>query len=289
MNAVQNQANANTTSETFMLITTQSADCEPGPSGSALSSEPVQNAERDISLNANQQTIMDNQQIIVNNQIKLMQAIAKLQTGVDLIIENNMFGNQQPKDTNKILLQPVSSIAEMNALEQSLKESGSADKYIKNMSFICGTDGKASGMDSCYKLIDYFVTREFMHTCSWTGNTKLTDEHISMNTMPDLQIEAVGKVPLKFYCHFRSLFLKLIRLSDKDFTEVKCDEFFKRVMKNSKARLQAKSSSKHKNRPCNLKYKSHKPTGNQNPDQVPEENTVVAENLQPSEQLQNKI
>lgn len=244
-----------------MLFAPGTTECEPGSSGTVFSQGSVQvTSQQDVNLDlkANQQTIMENQQIIVNNQIKLMQALAKLQTGVDYLMENNMFGNHQSKDPAKILLKPVNSLAELIDLEESLKEANTIDKYVVNMGFICGTDGKASGMDSCYKLIDYFITREFMHSCSWTGNTKVTDENSPISTLQTAQSEATGKIPLKFYVHFRSLFLKLIRMADKDFTEMKCDEFFKRVMKNSKARLLAKSSSKHKNRPCNLKYKSRK-------------------------------
>lgn len=263
-----------------MLITTGAN--EPG-SSLVLPPESFQNDQQNINILANQHTILDNQQIIVNNQVKLMQAIAKMQTGVDYVIENNLLGTGKQKDPDEILLKPVGSLQELNALEESLKESAALEKYLTNMGFICGTDGKASGMDSCYKLIDYFITREFMHSCSWTGNTKVTDENTPLNTLSltITQPDVSGKVPLKFYVHFRSLFLKLIRLADKDFTEVKCDEFFKRVMKNSKARLQAKSSSRHKNRPSNLKYKSRKEEASDG--HGPEE-AAVEKSLQPTEQ-----
>ncbi|XP_065083434.1 uncharacterized protein LOC135705589 [Ochlerotatus camptorhynchus] len=238
-----------------MLFSNGPNEDVPGPSALILSPDSIQHNSQNSNMIANQQMILENQQIIVNNQLKLMQALAKMQTGVDYLMESNMFGNIQPNDKTNILLKPVDSLSDLNALEESLKEPTAMEKYITNMSFICGTDGKSTGMDSCYKLVDFFITREFMHLCSWTGNSKVTDENDSLNAQ---FLESPGKIPLKFYTNFRSLFLKLIRLADKDFTEVKCDEFFKRVMKNSKARLQAKTASKHKNRPNNLKYKSRK-------------------------------
>ena len=243
---------------TIMLFATEANGCQAGPSGMLLSPDLMQVNELDTNTNESHQTILENQQVIVNNQLKIMQAVAKLQTGVDYLMEKDMTRNTEPRDPSKVVFEPVDSVDMLDSLEESLKEPDAAGKYISSMGFICGTDGKANGMDCCYKLIDHFITRDFMHSCSWTGNAKATDENDPMNTLPTTQSEASTKVPLKFYANFRSLFLKLIRLADKDFTELKCDEFFKRVMKNSKARLNSKSSSKHKNRPNNLQYKSRK-------------------------------
>lgn len=240
----------NTPTETIMLFTT-----EANGSQAVCSPEQAQDNQPNTSPNEFHQTLLENQQIIVNNQMRIMQAVAKLQAGVDYLMEYDIIRNPEPTDTAKNLFEPVDSVDKLNALEESLKEAKVVDKYIASMGFICGTDGKATGTDCCYKLIDHFITREFMHACSWTGHTKLTDENNPSNSQSATHPEICGKVPLKFYANFRSLFLKLVRLADKDFTEVKCDEFFKRVMKNSKARLNSKSSSKHKNRPSNLQYK----------------------------------
>lgn len=146
---------------------------------------------------------------------------------------------------NENLIQPVNSLEELNALEETLKNDATMRNHIDGMCFICGNSGKSNGTDCCYKLIDYFVTRHFLLRCSWTGNARALNPKQSTNS----------KVPLKFYKGFRKLFLKLVMLADKDFTEMDCESFFKRVMKNSKQRLEAKiNASKHKNRPTKLKY-----------------------------------
>ena len=126
------------------------------------------------------------------------------------------------------------------------------------MKFVCGSEGKSNGVDCCYKLIDYFFTREFLTECSWTGNSRIKDENKAVNGQSVEGPDSGGKIPLKFYRNVRTLFLKLIIEADKDFTELKCEEFFKRVMKNSKQRLNAKTCSKHKSRPKNLKYTERK-------------------------------
>lgn len=105
------------------------------------------------------------------------------------------------------------------------------------MSVICGKSGKENGLDVCYKLIDYFIDRNFLKMCSWTGNTREKDASGS-------------KIAVKYFKNFRNCFLKVVRLADIEFSEQKCDIFLKRVLKNSTQRSNAKRIlSTHKNRP----------------------------------------
>uniref|UniRef100_A0A182VVL9 DUF4806 domain-containing protein n=1 Tax=Anopheles minimus TaxID=112268 RepID=A0A182VVL9_9DIPT len=196
--------------------------------------------------------IIANQQKILENQEKIMQSQAKLLTYSEYVLK---FFHERPVELQQETrpedyFSPVNTLEELEDLEASLKQKDVSQKYIRGMSFICGVTGKANGIDCCYKLIDYFITRQFLMQCSWTGNAKLPGGNNADSS------NSTGKVGLKFFRNFRSLFLNLIMLADKDFSEIECDNFFKRIIRNSKQRVVAKTAtSKHRNRPKNLKYK----------------------------------
>ncbi|KAL9707553.1 hypothetical protein quinque_011071 [Culex quinquefasciatus] len=144
------------------------------------------------------------------------------------------------------VIKPVASLEELDALERQLQDDAQMRKYLTGMSFICGTSDKARAVDCCYKLIDYFVTRDFLTQCSWTGIARASDGS---------ETTTEKKIPMKFYVKFRALFTSLVLLVDRDFSEFQCEKFFKTILKNAKQRLFAKTmTSRQKNRPCNLKY-----------------------------------
>ncbi|XP_055532054.1 uncharacterized protein LOC129722553 [Wyeomyia smithii] len=154
---------------------------------------------------------------------------------------------------------PVNSLDDLDKLEDSLKDDNIIEKYIRSMSFVCGTSGKCNGLDCCYKLVDYFFTRQLLILCSWTGSSRKPVKK-NNSDLARSSFEDNDKIALKFYKKIRALFLKLIVLADRDFSEINCDMFFKRIMKNSKQRVVAKqATSKHRNRPQNSHYKVKKP------------------------------
>lgn len=147
------------------------------------------------------------------------------------------------------VIKPVDSLEELDALEKKLQDEAQMRKYVNGMSFICGTSDKVRALDCCYKLIDYFVTRDFLTQCSWTGVARALD---GSETTPEGEKK---KIPMKFYTKIRALFTSLVLLVDRDFSEFQCEKFFKTILKNAKQRLNAKTmTSRQKNRPCNLKY-----------------------------------
>lgn len=167
------------------------------------------------------------------------------------------------------IMDPVNSIEDLNALEATLSDDSVMQQYVAKLSFICGNSGRANGIDCCYKLIDHFVTRPFLVQCSWTGNSRTTapTDNGSQELFPDMEN---GKYAIKFYKRFRALFLRLIILADSSFTEMECENFFKRILKNSKQRVLSKmSTSKHRNRPKNLKYNIQRPSGSASTSQAP--------------------
>lgn len=210
--------------------------------------------------------IAANQTVIINNQPKIIYSLAQLQASVDymnnraLQIDSGHHGNMSAVQSDDFF-KPVETVEMLNDLEQSLHDDTIMTKYVKAMSHICGTTGKEEGIDCCYSLIDHFVTRQFLVTCSWTGMSR--DNAVSED--PSGESEAQMKIPFMTYRKVRQLFLKLVLQADSGFTFVKCDEFFKRVLKNSKQRLLAKTVSKHKNRPKNLHYSVRQQEAKKNP------------------------
>lgn len=206
--------------------------------------------------------LLANQNLILANQTKIIQCLAKIVTTIEHISQVQSAGvvqqGQCAVSTTGLedVIDPINSVEDLDLFEENLKDDRVMNKYIQSMSFVCGTSGKANGWDSAYKLVDFFLTRQFLLQCSWTGNARAPG--VNQNSDFSKTCEAI-KVPLKFYKRFRALFLKLIILADRDFSEMDCDEFLKRVIKNGKQRVNATTSqSRHRNRPKHLKYKARK-------------------------------
>ena len=140
-----------------------------------------------------------------------------------------------------IVLKPVKSLEDFIKLEERLKDSSYAARLIDSMVYICGDSGKAKGIDSCYKLVDCFVDRQFLQNCSWTGNSRNTES---------------TKVALKYFEKFRHCFLNIVLRSDKDFSEAELDKFFKNILRNSKQRSNVRNiiNLASENRPQYLAY-----------------------------------
>lgn len=218
------------------------------------------------------ESIVNNQAKMMDNQQKMMQMIIDTIANVQYLSENVKSASRAsggsagtsrsstvPVSFTADIMNPVNSVDELNALETLLSDDTVMQQYVGKLSFICGNSGRANGIDCCYKLIDHLVTRPFLVQCSWTGNSRTTapTDNGSQELFPDMEN---GKVALKFYKKFRALFLNLIILADSSFTDMECETFFKRIMKNSKQRVLCKMiSSKHRNRPRNLKYNIQRP------------------------------
>lgn len=162
-----------------------------------------------LSQTTNLDTLRQNQGTIMENQSKIMQALAKIQTNQEYAM-THCHCHATQKDTiltkqqAQHVLTPVGSVEELEALERALDDGKLVQQYSCGMSFICGITGKAQGTDCCYKLIDYFFTRQFLTQCSWTGMVRLTDANSQEE--PSTRADAGAKVPLKFYKNIRALF-----------------------------------------------------------------------------------
>lgn len=175
---------------------------------------------------------------IFEEQKAVKQKLAELQATVDTLLAHviNLSSKTTPS-TDTVsnvspVIKPVNSRQELEDLEEFLKNEQNFSAIVCAMIFICGTSGKAKGLDCCYKLIDYFFTRDLLLLCSWTGASRIND-----------------KIPLKYFYNTRKCFLTLVRKADKYFTEQDCDKFFKTIIKNAKQRINPKIMSATKHRP----------------------------------------
>lgn len=193
--------------------------------------------------------IIENQTEIMNNQHKIMQQLAKLETMIDIIYvarknEKSSSCSCETKNTEQIdtdIMEPINVLEDLIKLEEQLSDTRVADNLVKKFSYICGRKGGGSGIDNCYILVDRIFTRKFMTLCSWAGGAKDGNE----------------KIPFKIYKNTIQMFFRVIQLSDKDFTLQKCEEFLKNVIRNSKRRNESNMvrCSKSKKRPSHLIYR----------------------------------
>lgn len=168
----------------------------------------------------------------MHNEIK--QQLASLQASVEFIMANICQTLPEKADRlDKFIIKPVSNRQELQELEDNLKNEIFFSKTLDAMTFICGSSGKSRGVDSCYKLIDHFFTRDLLVNCSWTGSSRQADE---------------CKIPLKYFNNIRKCFLTLVSKADRNFGEQECEKFLKTITKNAKQRLTSKITSTSKNR-----------------------------------------
>lgn len=205
------------------------------PAGTAASS----NNTNALPSNQQNNVVIPNDMLIkiFDEQKAVKRKLAELQATIDtlLALVVNLSSKTTPSnDTVSIvspIIKPVNSRQELEDLEELLKNEQKFSATVSAMIFICGTSGKAKGLDCCYKLIDYFFTRDLLLLCSWTGASRKND-----------------KIPLKYFYNTRKCFLSLVRVADKDFTEQDCDKFFKTIIKNAKQRTNPKITSATKHR-----------------------------------------
>lgn len=178
---------------------------------------------------------------ILEEQKQLRHQMAVLQSSMDVILQKilNTDSNSEAvsTDTNSAIT-PAGNLQEIQELEDNLKNEYFFSKTVTSMTFICGSSGKARGLDSCYKLADYFFIRELLLNCSWTGTSRRQNNG--------------DKIALKFFINTRKCFLSLVRMSDNVFGEQDGDKFFKTIIKNAKQKLNPKimSTTKHRPKKC---------------------------------------
>ncbi|CAH0696731.1 unnamed protein product [Spodoptera exigua] len=118
---------------------------------------------------------------------------------------------------------PIKTVEELFQLEDNLKDPEFRSKYYKIMSTLCSPGLGAKGTNICYKVIDYFFTRELLTLVSWSGNSGDQNE----------------KIAFKFFTQTRQMFFSVIHNADSTISQLETDNFMKAIIKNSRQRFQA--------------------------------------------------
>ncbi|XP_028169159.1 uncharacterized protein LOC114359107 isoform X1 [Ostrinia furnacalis] len=118
---------------------------------------------------------------------------------------------------------PISNQEEMAAFEDSLKDEAFGAELRSKLLPLCAS-GKGKAISNAYVYLDVLFERKFLTRCSWSGGSR--DD----NT----------KLCFKFYKRTIIFFFSLVYTTDQTFTFAECEEFIKRVLRNSNKREAAK-------------------------------------------------
>ncbi|XP_045511410.1 uncharacterized protein LOC123706270 [Colias croceus] len=120
-------------------------------------------------------------------------------------------------DSEAFIIKPIDSIADLEKMESFLLDKKNKIKLLTQYSFVCPkSEGK--GATCAYKILDMFLSREFLCKCSWTGGSRKSEE---------------TKFGLKKYKNILNFFFELVRSWDGTYTLTDNENFFKSVLKNS--------------------------------------------------------
>lgn len=101
-------------------------------------------------------------------------------------------------------------------------------------SVIGDTADGCDGINTCYQLIDRFIDKKFMPSCSWTGLSRGENEKFSIQKCKNIL----------------NVFFAIVKSVNEHFSVAKMEAFFKTVCKNAKRRNENKglrqSSSHHR-------------------------------------------
>ncbi|XP_058822792.1 uncharacterized protein LOC131684165 isoform X2 [Topomyia yanbarensis] len=142
--------------------------------------------------------------------------------------------NTPHDNTTDFKFTPVSSVNDLEELEDNLNDNEYSRKmtmFMKNIVGVTGDD--CNGQNTCYQLVDYFFNRTFMVECSWNGGSR----------------DGTPKCAIKRYTNILNLFFAIVRNANQGFSQTLLEKFFKSILKNSKKRSQSKGlrqSSIHK-------------------------------------------
>lgn len=155
---------------------------------------------------------------------KLQENILNKLSSLGAKLEEFLRKTQQEKVTSYLEFKPIDDILALQNFEEVLKQKDCLISFKEKLSLVCGS-GKGRGLNNCYALVDVMFTRRFLTECSWAGGSKNA---------------ASKKNCFKAYSRIINLFFEVIQHSDKTFTLLECETFFKNILKNSERRNAAK-------------------------------------------------
>nr|XP_019527428.2 uncharacterized protein LOC109399441 [Aedes albopictus] len=132
-------------------------------------------------------------------------------------------------DIKKNEFEPVKNLAELDAIEEKCKNDSFVANVVRSMGKIHGKHRfTGAGQTVCLQLIDYFIDRQFLRECSWTGVSKTKDPNGNLRP----------KIAFSKYSKFIDLFFQSVLNADELFTLESCHKFLKQCIRNSKQRVE---------------------------------------------------
>lgn len=176
----------------------------------------------------NQVKILEVLQDVQNTQKKILQQLARHEVQYNELLNKLADYSVTTTRTNRAdsveeRFSPLETVEELFQLEENLKNPEFRLKYFKIMSSLCSPGLGAKGTNICYKIIDYFFSRELLTLVSWSGNSRDQNE----------------KVAFKFLTQTRQMFFSVLHNADPNISQLETDNFIKTIIKNSKQRFNA--------------------------------------------------
>lgn len=195
------------------------------PHTQPTTSEPQ---EETITLKA----LFEQQKLLENQVNKGLLMLSQLNAKVDVIGSRNPTDKADDEEqvvVKKNVLEPVSNLAELEAVEHKCMDDRFVESVICSLGKIHGKHRfTGAGQTVCLQLIDYFVDRRFLRDVSWTGVSKTKDEHG----------RPITKIAFSKYTKFIDLFFHTVLNADELFSLEACHKFLKQCIRNSKQRLE---------------------------------------------------
>ncbi|CAH2983349.1 unnamed protein product [Chilo suppressalis] len=183
----------------------------------------------------NQKKMAEYQVAILDNQKKIIKALATISVKIDTLASKfqnqpqmtppmtvTPLNNEIKKSPYNARVAPVQTMDDLQNMENQLHDA-ERRKCLKDLYSVFCTPGK-KGEVCAFQLIDVFFSREFLVQCSWSGSAR----------------GAGSKICIKIFQEVLGFFFELVHDCDPTYTVDKNNDFFKSIVKNAKKRTHSK-------------------------------------------------
>ena len=178
------------------------------------------------------QNIYAIQQLIMENQDKIMKRLAELSVQIEEIkysMPSNStvlpLGQARGIETQSFIFKPINDTCNLEILDHELLNQETFEKLKQQYSIVC-SKSLGNGNNCAYRLLDIMFTKEFLCKCSWTGGSRNSSE------------VKIGFKAFKNVIHF---FFTMVNFWDPTYTIQDNETFFKTVLRNALKRKQMRN------------------------------------------------
>ncbi|XP_055604596.1 uncharacterized protein LOC129752838 [Uranotaenia lowii] len=153
---------------------------------------------------------------------------AKLDALAGRLMEHGT-SSASPVTINEPPLQPVKSLADLEALEDRCRDRKFVQATVASLGMLHGQNRfYKQGATVSLQIIDYFFCRAFLTKCSWTGASRTSTSAAGSKQQ---------KIPFIKFDKTINLFYRTVQYSDPLYSLDECKSFLHRCLKNSKQRF----------------------------------------------------